>query len=158
MTLTEIGVGALLFALLSLVLYRSNLGMMMRAVAEDFRTASLIGVRINRVATWAFGFGGLSAAVVAVLLTVQTPLVTPTFGLNIIIIALVGVVLGGIDSLGRATAGGFVVGFVNSLLGSVLPAQQIVFLPMLTFAFVIVVLLLRPAGLFTWRSSNVERL
>ncbi|MHB1509747.1 MAG: branched-chain amino acid ABC transporter permease [Acidimicrobiales bacterium] len=156
-TIVEIGVGALLFAFLFLILYRTNLGMMMRATAEDFRTARLVGVRINRVVTWAFVFGGMSAAVVAVLVTVQNPLVTPTFGLNLIIVALVGVVLGGIDSLGRATAGGFVVGFVNSLLASVLPEQQIVFLSMLTFLFVIVVLLLRPAGLFTPRGSSVER-
>jgi branched-chain amino acid transport system permease protein len=156
-TLVEIGVGGLFFAVLVLILYRSKIGMMMRATAEDFRTARLIGVRIDRVVTWAFLFGGLSAAAVAVLVTVQTPLVTPTFGLNLIIVALVGVVLGGIDHLGRATAGGFVVGFVNSLLGSVIPEHQLVFLPTLTFLFVIVVLVLRPAGLFTPKSSSVER-
>lgn len=156
-TITEIGVGAALFGLLLVVLYRTNLGMTMRATAEDFRTARVVGVRINRVVTWAFVFGGVSAAVVAVLTTVQTPLVTPSFGLTLLIVALVGVVLGGIDRLGRATAGGFIIGFVNSIVGSVLPEQQIVFLPTLTFLFVIVVLLVRPAGLLTPRGSGVER-
>ena len=107
--------------------------------------------------TWAFVLSGASAAVVAVLATVQTPLVTPTFGLNLIIFALVGVVLGGLDHLGRATAGGFIVGFVNSLLGSILPEQELVFVTSLTFLFVVVVLVVRPAGLLAPRGADVER-
>ena len=156
-TFVEIGVGAVLFAGLVAVLYRSSLGMTMRAAAEDPRTARLVGVRINRVVMWAFVFSGVTAAVVAILTTVQSPLVTPGFGLSIIIVALVGVVVGGIDSLGRATAGGLVIGFVSSLVAAVLPEQQMVFLPSLTFLFVIVVLLIRPAGLFTPRGSRVDR-
>jgi branched-chain amino acid transport system permease protein len=146
-TLVEIGAAAVLFGGLYLVLFRSSLGLKMRAVAEDFRAARIVGVRIERVVTWAFVLSGASAAVVAVLATVQSPLVTPSFGLSLVIVALVGVVLGGIDRLGRATAGGFVVGFVNSLLGSVLPEQQLVFVTSLTFLFVIVALVLRPACL-----------
>ena len=156
-TFVEIGVGAVLFAGLVAVLYRSSLGMTMRAAAEDPRTARLVGVRINRVVMWAFVFSGVTAAVVAILTKVQSPLVTPGFGLSIIIVALVGVVVGGIDSLGRATAGGLVIGFVSSLVAAVLPEQQMVFLPSLTFLFVIVVLLIRPAGLFTPRGSRVDR-
>lgn len=156
-TITEIGVGAILFGALLLILYRTQLGTMMRATAEDFRTARLVGIRINSVVTLAFVFGGVTAAVVAVLITVQTPLVTPTFGLNLLILTLVGVVLGGIDRLDRATAGGFIIGFVNSLLGSVVPENSIVFLPTLTFLFVIVVLLVRPAGLLMPRAAGAER-
>ncbi len=156
-TLVEIGAAAVLFGGLYLVLFRSSLGLKMRAVAEDFRAARIVGVRIERVVTWAFVLSGASAAVVAVLATVQSPLVTPSFGLSLVIVALVGVVLGGIDRLGRATAGGFVVGFVNSLLGSVLPEQQLVFVTSLTFLFVIVALVLRPAGLLAPRGADVER-
>jgi branched-chain amino acid transport system permease protein len=156
-TLVEIGAAAVLLAGLLLLLFRTPLGLRMRAVAEDLRAARLVGVRIGRVITWAFVLSGASAAVVAVLSTVQTPLITPTFGLNLIIVALVGVVLGGLDHLGRATAGGFVVGFVNSLLGSVLPEQQLVFVTSLTFLFVVVALVLRPAGLLAPRSAQAER-
>lgn len=156
-TLVEIGSAAVLLGGLLLLLFRTSLGMRMRATAEDLRAARLVGVRIGRVVTWAFVLSGASAAVVAVLATVQTPFVTPTFGLNLIIVALVGVVLGGLDHLGRATAGGFVVGFVNSLLGSVLPEQQLVFVTSLTFLFVVIVLVLRPAGLLAPKGTNVER-
>lgn len=156
-TIVEIGAAAVLLAGLYVLLFRSSLGVKMRAVAEDFRAARIVGVRIERVVTWAFVLSGVSAAVVAVLATVQSPLVTPSFGLNLVIVALVGVVLGGIDRLGRATAGGFVIGFVNSLLGSVLPEQQLVFVTSLTFLFVIVALVLRPAGLLAPRGADVER-
>ncbi|MGH9293080.1 MAG: branched-chain amino acid ABC transporter permease [Acidimicrobiales bacterium] len=156
-TLVEIGVGVVLFGGLYLVLFKSALGVRMRAAAEDFRTARLIGVRIDRVVTWAFVLSGVTAAIVAVLDTVQFPLVTPSFGLTLLVTAFVGVVLGGVDQLGRATAGGFIIGFVNSILGSVVPEQSLVFVPSLTFVFVIVVLLLRPDGLFAPRGSGVER-
>ncbi len=156
-TIVELVVGAVLFGALWLILFRTPLGAKMRATAEDFPTARLVGVRVDRVVTWAFVLSGVSAAVVAVLYTVQNPQVTPTFGLSLLIVALVGVVLGGVDRLGRATAGGFIIGFVNSLLGSVLPEQQLVFLPALTFLFVIVALLIRPNGLLTPRGAGVER-
>ncbi|HTX00979.1 MAG TPA: branched-chain amino acid ABC transporter permease [Acidimicrobiales bacterium] len=156
-TLVEIGAGAVLFSGLYLILFRSGLGVKMRAAAEDVATARLVGVRVQRVVTWAFVLSGVSAAVVAVLSTVQTPLITPNFGLTLLIVALVGVVLGGIDNLGRATAGGFIIGFVNSLLGSVLPEQSLVFLPSLTFLFVIIALLARPNGLLMPRRAGVER-
>ena len=157
-TVADIGAAAVLLGGLYLLLFRSALGLKMRAAAEDFRTARLVGVRIDRVVTWAFILSGISAAVVAVLGTVQTPFVTPSFGLSLLVVALVGVVLGGIDRLGRATAGGFVIGFVNSFVGSLLPEQELVFVTSVTFLFVIVALLVRPAGLFSPRASSVERL
>jgi branched-chain amino acid transport system permease protein len=92
------------------------------------------------------------------LLTVQQPLVTPTFGLEITILALVGVVVGGLDRLGSATLGGFLIGFATSVLGDILPSDQRVFLPSFVFLLVIIVLLVRPAGLFSpLRTRTVER-
>jgi branched-chain amino acid transport system permease protein len=92
------------------------------------------------------------------LLTASAPLVQPTFGLSITIFALVGVVVGGMDNLVSATLGGFALGLANSLLGDILPADQRVFLPSFTFLLVIIVLVLRPAGLFRSRSAaGVER-
>ncbi len=156
-TIVDIGTAAVLLIGLYVLLFRSSLGLRMRAVAEDFSIARIVGVRIDRVVTVAFVLCGASAAVVAVLETVQTPLVTTTLGLSLIVVALVGVVLGGLDHLARATAGGFIVGFVNSLLGSILPEQQLVFVTSLTFLFVVVVLVVRPAGLLAPRGAGAER-
>jgi len=93
-----------------------------------------------------------------VILTVQFPLVTPDFALRDTIVVLVGVVVGGIDRLWTATLGGFTIGFVSGVLNGALPTDKTVYLPSAVFALVILVLLLRPSGLFAWgRSAPVER-
>jgi branched-chain amino acid transport system permease protein len=128
----------------------------MRAASMDFQTARLLGVRANRVIGVAVLLSGALAAVVAVMLTVQTPLVTPDFALNDTIIVLAGVVLGGMNRPIPATLGGFAIGFASGLLGGALPTNQSQYLPSFLFAAVIIVLLVRPAGLFT-RKAAVER-
>ena len=89
---------------------------------------------------------GLLAAVVAVLLTVQFPTVTPTFALRETIIVLAGVVVGGMTRLLSATLGGFAIGYVSGLLGGALPTSQSQYLPSFVFGLVILVLLVRPDG------------
>lgn len=147
-TIAEIGAGVILLVGTGLILNRTNIGLQMRAAATDFRAARLVGVRAERVIAFAFVLAGVMAAVVALLLTVQDPLVAPTFGLNVTILALVGAVFGGIDRLTTATAGGFAIGFITAVLGDVLPSSQEVFLTTFTFLIVLVALLVRPEGLF----------
>jgi branched-chain amino acid transport system permease protein len=147
-TIAEIGAGAVLLIGTALILNRTNIGLQMRAAAADLRAARLLGVRADRMIAVAFVLAGVMAAVVALLLTVQDPLVAPTFGLNATILALVGAVLGGIDRLTTATAGGFAIGFITGVLGDVLPSSQEVFLTAFTFLIVLIALLIRPEGLF----------
>ena len=89
---------------------------------------------------------GALAATVAVILTVQTPFVTPDFALHDTIIVLVGVVVGGIDRLWTATLGGFAIGFTSGIVNGALPTDSTIYLPSVVMALVILVLLLRPAG------------
>ena len=156
-TLASIGVGALLLTGLALLLNRTTIGLEMRAAAHDFRTARLLGVRANRVIRFAFLLAGVLAAAATLMLVVQRPLVTPTFGFQLVIPALVGVVVGGLDRLTSATLGGFAIGFATAILGDVLPSGSRVFLPSVVFALVIVVLLVSPSGLFTRARTVVER-
>jgi branched-chain amino acid transport system permease protein len=89
---------------------------------------------------------------------VQNPLVQPNMGVPITIFALVGVVVGGIDRLWSAAAGGFVVGLVYGLFSDVLSSTSSVYLPSVVYGLVIVVLLVRPGGVFrSWRAQPVER-
>jgi branched-chain amino acid transport system permease protein len=134
---------------LVLLLGRTRVGLHMRAAAMDFRSAELLGVRAGRVIGAAVLISGLLAAVVAVMLTVQNPLVTPDFALRDTILVLAGVVLGGMNRLVPATLGGFSIGFASGLLGGALPTNQSQYLPSFLFAAVILVLLIRPGGLFT---------
>ena len=147
-TIIELAAGVVLLGGTALVLGRTNIGLQMRAAATDFRMARLLGVRTNIVISFAFVIAGVMAAVVALLFTVQQPLVTSTFGLDITLVALVGAVVGGVDRLWTATAGGFAIGFATSVFADVLPASQQRFETAWVFLLVIVLLLLRPAGLF----------
>jgi len=139
-------VAAACLLLLRGLLERTTVGLHMRAASMDFLTARLLGVRANRVISGAVLVSGLLAAVVAVMKTVQTPLVV-----------LAGVVLGGLNRPIPATLGGFAIGFASGILGGALPTNQSQYLPTFLFAAVIVVLLLRPNGLFTRAGRTAER-
>ena len=157
-TLVSIVVGLVLLSLVAYLLNRTDIGLRMRAAAADFDTARLLGVRARQVIIVAFGLSGLLAAAVAMTIAVQRPLVTPTFGFFIVIPALVGVVVGGLVRLVPATLGGFAVGFATVVLGDLLPSSGRVFLNSLLFGLVILVLLLKPDGLFLRGPASAERL
>jgi branched-chain amino acid transport system permease protein len=156
-TIVAIVTAAVCLALLVLLLGRTSVGLHMRAASMDFTTARLIGVRANLVSGVAVLISGLLAAVVAVMLTVQYPTVTPTFALQETIIVLAGVVVGGMTRLLPATLGGFLIGYVSGILGGALPTNQSQYLPTFLFGLVILVLLIRPDGLFTRSRGLVER-
>jgi branched-chain amino acid transport system permease protein len=157
-SLVAVLVGGALLAGLTLLLNRTTVGLHLRAAAADFRTARLLGVRAGRVIAFSFVLSGALAAAVSVLLTVQSPLVTPGYGVQVTIFALVGVVVGGLDRLATATLGGFVIGFATAFVGDELPSSSSVYLPSVVYGLVILVLLLRPGGLFASRRAlSVER-
>ena len=150
--------GLVLLGLAAALLDATTIGLHIRAAATDFRTSRILGVRANRVIVVAFVISGVLAGAVSVLYTVQNPLVQPNMGVPITIFALVGVVVGGLERLWSAAAGGFTVGFVYGLLSDVMSSTSSVYLPSVVYGLVIVVLLLRPAGLFrSWRAQQVER-
>ena len=156
-TIVAIVTAAVCLLLLVALLNRTSIGLHMRAAAMDFPTARLLGVRANLVSTVAVLIAGVLAAVVAVMLTVQFPTVTPTFALQETILVLAGVVVGGMTRLLSATLGGFFIGYVSGLLGGALPSSQSQYLPSFLFGLVILVLLVRPDGLFTRQRGLVER-
>jgi len=156
-TIVAIVVAALCLLALVLLLERTTVGLHMRAASMDFATARLLGVRANRVIGAAVLVSGALAAVVAIMLTVQNPLVTPDFALRDTIVVLAGVVVGGLNRPVPATLGGFAIGFASGILGGTLPTEKSQYLPSFLFAAVILVLLVRPSGLFTRYRGAVER-
>ena len=155
-TIVAIVVAIVCLTALTLLLERTTIGLQMRAASMDSQTARLLGVRANRVIGAAVLISGALAAVVAVILTVSSPLVTPDFALRDTIVVLAGVVLGGLNRPLSATLGGFSIGFASGLLGGALPTDQSQYIPTFLFAAVIVILLVRPAGVFA-RGTAVER-
>ncbi len=157
--ITVVAIVTAAVCLVGLVLFlgRTSVGLQMRAAAMDFQTARLLGVRANRVIGSAVLLSGVLAGIVAVMLTVQQPLVTSTFALRETIVVLAGVVVGGMNRLASATLGGFAIGYASGLLGGALPTEQSQYLPSFLFGLVILTLLVRPGGLFTRGRGPVER-
>jgi branched-chain amino acid transport system permease protein len=136
-------------ALLALTVFlrRTMLGISMRAAAEDFQTARLMGVRANRVVAAAFALSGLLAGVAALLFFAQTAAVDPTTGTAPVVKAFIAVILGGLGSLTGAVVGGFVLGFAEVIFQATLPGSVIEFRDAFVLSLLIAVLLVRPRGL-----------
>jgi branched-chain amino acid transport system permease protein len=149
--IVTIVVGIVLLVALTWFLKATRLGLHMRAAAEDFRMARVLGVRANNVIAVAFALSGLLAAAVSCLIVVQTGVVQPRMGVQLVIIAFVGTVIGGLGSLPGAALGGFLVGAGSILLQALLPPDLRAFREAFVFIAVIAILLFRPQGLIPAR-------
>lgn len=146
-----------LMTALSLFLKRTALGVQMRAAAEDFRMAQYLGVRGNVVIGLAFAVSGILAASVSLLYVTQSGSLSFTMGVPLALFAFVAVVVGGMGSLVGAVTGGFVIGIIITFLQAYLPPDLRAFRDAFAFALVILMLLMRPAGLIPARNF-IERI
>jgi branched-subunit amino acid ABC-type transport system permease component len=147
-----IGVTLGLLAGVGLFFRSTTLGTQMRAAAEDFRMARVLGIRANTVVAAAFALSGLLAAVAAILLTAQTGTVSPTIGVNIVLFAFIATIVGGMGSLSGAVVGGFSIGALTVALQASLPLALRPYRDAFVFAAVLAVLIVRPQGLLPARS------
>ena len=141
--------------LLALLLKKTNIGIMLRASTEDVGMAALVGIKSNRVIATAFVISGVIAAIVAMLFFSSRTTVSWSSGESIVLIAFVGAVIGGLGSMPGAALGGFLMGFVYTMLNALLPLELRVFADAFLYLLVIVVLLIRPAGLIAAKGVRV---
>ena len=123
----------------------TRMGMAMRAAAKDFETAQLMGVKINAVISVTFVIGSFLAAVGALLYFTNYPSVGITSGAMPGLKAFVAAVFGGIGSIPGAVVGAFIIGLCEELIKGL---GYTTFSDAFTFALLIVVLCVRPTGLF----------
>lgn len=135
-----------LLAGLGWFLARTALGRQLRACAEDFRMARLLGVRANLVIASAFAISGLLAGVASLLYVSQTGTVTPALGLSPVIFGLMAAVVGGLGSLTGAVLGGFLLGAISVTLQVVLPLELRPYRDALLFAMILAIMVVRPQG------------
>ncbi len=142
--------------LLTVFLRRTLLGMQLRAAAEDFTMSRLLGVRANRVIAAAFAISGAIAGVAATLVTIQSGSLSTDMGLQPTLIAFIAVVTGGMGSLVGATLAGVLLGIVSVALQAALPSSLLPYHDALLFSLIIVMLLVRPQGLFGHRVAGAR--
>jgi branched-chain amino acid transport system permease protein len=151
--LVTIGITILLLGSLVAFLRRTSLGVQLRASAEDFDMAQMLGVRAQRVVMLAFAISGITAGAAAIVLAAQNGNLTPTLGVSPLLVGVIAVVVGGMNSLGGAVAGGWALGIVYVLLQVTLPRSALPYQDALLYLIVIAVLLVRPQGLFIRRTA-----
>lgn len=135
---------ALVYALV-LLINHSKVGMAMRAVSRDFETAQLMGIKINRVITYTFVIGSLLAAIGSILYFTDRMTVFPFSGALPGLKCFVAAVLGGIGSIPGAMVGGFILGLGETALVAM---GYSTFSDAFTFVVLIIMLLIKPTGLF----------
>lgn len=129
---------------LTLFVNKTKTGKAMRAVSEDREAAQLMGINVNRTISVTFAIGSALAAVAGVLLCSKVQSVWPTVGSMPGIRAFTAAVFGGIGSIPGAMLGGMLLGLIETLGGAFISTQ---FSDAIVFMVLIVVLLLKPAGL-----------
>jgi branched-chain amino acid transport system permease protein len=144
---TILSTALLLFAL-TLFLRRTPIGIAMRAAAIDFEMARLVGIRANAVVAVAFALSGVLAGIAAVFWVAQRGSVDPMMGFLPVLKAFIAVIVGGLGSLSGAVAGAFLLAFIEVALRAGLPPSLMPFREALALAVIILVLLVRPQGLF----------
>ena len=135
----------LLVVALVYLINHTKIGMAMRAVSRDFETAQLMGIKINAVISMTFVIGSFLAAVGAMLYFTNYPSVSITSGGMPGLKAFVAAVFGGIGSIPGAVVGAFVIGLCEEIIKGL---GYTTFSDAFTFALLIVVLCVRPTGLF----------
>lgn len=155
----------ILVVLLTLLIKKTKIGMAMRAASRDFETSQLMGIKINSVISMTFIIGSFLAAVGSMLYFTNYQSVVPTSGSMPGLRAFVAAVFGGIGSIPGAVVGAFIIGICENIikgLDSILmqlgvisdPIGMTTFSDAFTFAILIVVLCVKPTGLFGEKSTD----
>ena len=145
----------LVLGLVALIKF-TKIGIAMRAVSKDFETSQLMGIKINRVISATFIIGSLLAAVGSVLYFSNYPSVTPTSGSMPGLKSFVAAVFGGIGSIPGAVIGAFIIGICENLIRAVNVGgvSMTTFSDAFTFALLIVILCVKPTGLFGEKTTE----
>ena len=144
----------ILVIVLNALIKHTKIGMAMRAVSRDFETSQLMGVKINNVISMTFVIGSFLAAVASFLYFTNYASVVPTSGSMPGLKAFVAAVFGGIGSIPGAVIGAFIIGICENIIKGgasifgIASTGWTTFSDAFTFLFLIIVLVVKPTGLF----------
>ena len=144
-------VAVVLMVVLVLIINHTKFGMSMRAVSKDIETAQLMGVKINRVISMTFIIGSFLAAVGALLYFAKNTGINHMAGSTPGIKAFIAAVVGGIGSVPGAVVGALLIGVVESLAKAFGLAD---FSDVISFALLIIILVIKPTGLFGEKTTE----
>ena len=136
---------------LTLLVQKTKLGKAMRAVSEDMGAAQLMGISLNKTISFTFAVGSALAGIGSVLYLCAYSQASPTMGSMLGLKAFVAAVLGGIGSIPGAVVGAFIIGLCEELIKGI---GYSTFSDAFTFVILIVVLCVKPTGLFGEKATD----
>ncbi len=142
----------LLIAVIALMLSQMKVGKTLRALANDPELARLSGINADRYILFAFAIGSFLAAVASIMISFDTDM-TPTMGFNALMMAVVAVIVGGINSLPGAALGGLLIGLAQNLGVAFLPSK---WQDTIVFVVLIIFLLFKPYGILGKKSVKQQ--
>ena len=135
------------------IIHRTKPGLAMRAISKDIETTRLLGVRGDRIIALAFGLGSALAAASGIMWALRYPQINPYMGIFPGFKAFIAAVLGGIGSIQGAMIGGLLLGFIEIMTVAFMPSLS-GYRDAFAFVVLVLVLLVRPTGLFGQRSEE----
>ncbi|MGD2098798.1 MAG: branched-chain amino acid ABC transporter permease [Desulfobacterales bacterium] len=147
-------IGVAIIVFLWLFTHHSSLGLAFRGIAQDERTALSLGINSDRIATLSVSFGAGLAAIAA---TVIIPLgsIAPSEGYEVLIKALAVCIIGGLGSTGGVIVASFVIGFAERFTDSYIGSHWTM---IVSLAAILIVLTIKPSGLFGKQKELEERI
>jgi len=147
-------IGTVLVILLWLFTHYTPLGLAFRGIAQDERTALTLGINSDRIATLSVAMGAGLAAIAA---TVIIPLgsISPGEGYEVLIKALAVCIIGGLGSTGGIILASFIIGFAERFTDTYISSHWTM---IVSLAAILIVLLIKPSGLFGKQKELEERI
>lgn len=147
-SIITIVVATISMTVLTLFVKFTKAGTAMRAVSEDHGASYLMGINVNRTISVTFALGSALAVIGGALYSSAYPVISPTMGSVFGLKAFVAAVIGGIGSLPGAMIGGILLGVLENFARYILPSNLLPLADAMSFFILIVVLLIKPNGLF----------
>lgn len=141
-------VTAVCMIVITLVMKKTRIGMAMRSCSDNLEASQLMGIDINHVIAFAFALGGVLAALAGMMYSGEYISFSNDMGFMIGVKAFVAVVIGGIGSIGGTVLGGLILGMLEMMLAGYLPSSMTSYRTGFVFLVLIIVLLVKPNGLF----------
>lgn len=143
--LTIVGFTLVLAALLWVFFRRMRLGIAIRALGNNSELAEVVGMPARMLRNVSFAVGSGLVGVSAMLIGLNVGIINSNMGMDVILMATVAMIIGGLGNVGAAGAGGFVLGMIQNLaIWKIKSKWQMA----ISFAILILVLLFKPSGLF----------
>ena len=146
LTFMVIGITAAILVFLFIIVYKTKIGMAMRAISMDIPTTSLMGINVDGVIGFTFALGSALAAASGIMWAMRYPNVFPYMGFMPGLKAFIAAVVGGIGSIPGAVVGGLLLGFMEIFLVAYFP-DFAGYRDAFAFIILIIILLVKPSGI-----------